>query len=138
MLLKKIFFYSKSNSLLVPQMNKYLPVNIFFSFIYLSMFLGLNLWIILANALRFQITSFLLQLPTKLQTFQFVFEVFLSEECYNLHILAELYKDSGVAVDSYQWPWNTVLYRNRLPTGICFWNNSSKFEILVLFISLIS
>lgn len=63
---KKIFFYSKSNSLLVPQMNKYLPVNIFFSF-YLSLHVSrtesLNHS---SQCIKVSNHILLLQLPTKL------------------------------------------------------------------------
>lgn len=124
---KKIFFYSKSNSLLVPQMNKYLPVNIFFSF-YLSLHVSrtesLNHS---SQCIKVSNHILLLQLPTKLQHSSLYLKYFSVKNVI-------IYTFWWNATKTVAWLlavtmlWNTVLYRNRLPTGICFWNNSFQIR----------
>ena len=108
-------------------MSKYLPVNIFSSF-YLSLHVSrtesLNHS---SECVKVSNHILLLQLPTKLQHSSLDLKYFSVKNV----IIYTFWWNSTKAVAwllTFTMLWNTVLYRNRLPTSIYFWNNSFQIQ----------
>ena len=113
-------------------MNKYLPVNILFSF-YLSLHVSSSESLNHSSqCVKVSNHILLLQLPTKLLLSSLYLKYFSVKNVIIYTFWWNSTKTEAWLL-TFTMLWNTVLYRNRFPTSICFWNNSFQIPNISTF-----